>query len=80
MVYNEQSARQRKKNTRSFTNLRQCEKLHLFTRTDIDVPVRQTAFHGTNQGECYENVVLPGFADTWQLALKLKKDLYGLKR
>ena len=66
ITYNEASARQRKKNTRSFTGLKHVENLYVFTKTDIDLPGKpKKHFAGTNQGETFENVALPALATLW---------------
>jgi hypothetical protein len=79
--YNEQSARARKKNTRSFTGLNHMEILHVFTKTDIDLPSKaKRHFAGTNQGQTFENVLLPGLGDLWTLEVKTKKQIYGSRR
>ena len=79
--YNEHSARQRKRATRGFSSLKHTETLYILTKKNIDLPVKQKAhFPGTNQGETFENVILPTATSMWSMSVKNKKLLYGTKR
>jgi hypothetical protein len=81
LSYNEQSVRNQKRNTRSFTGLKTVETLSIMTNNNIDIPMKaRKHFTGTNQGHAIENIMLPNMSDTWSTDVKTKKLIYGARR